>query len=404
MTSPLHNTDSFNAESFGAEGSFERPPAEVRVIANRGFQVSFKNGYGLSVMFGAGNYGDHKDADSAEFPFDSLALSSSTAEIAIFTHVGEVITDLVPLSSSPTDTVLGWVSPEDITKILAAVATGKEVKMRKVVKAVKAGQKAEFNAEPQSIRWMRLQGVGKVPAIRADALKVGDWIGWNRGYGSEVLAIKPRGRKSLVITVRNKKGETHDILKRKDTLVYRVPPRMVKHWRADEFNAYGFGEIEGPPILESYSLRDLLESIAGPQGRLSFDEASAWDYRAEGKGEPSYSQTVKSETGVAMTDERESMKNAAVLIGAVLVGYHWDSIWSRIKSVVGGFASESGIAHRETTEDAEYSIGEVTFQGGEGGLAANEQAPAPVKFDYTPVAGPTRMTHDPSTRPHDAFN
>jgi hypothetical protein len=276
--------------------------------------------------------------------------------------------------------------------------------MKKVVKAIRADHKAEFNAEPQSLRWMRLQGVGKVPAIQADALKVGDWIGWNRGYGSEVLSIKPRGRKSLVITVRNKKGETHDILKRKDTLVYRVPPRMVKHWRADEFNAYGFGEIEGPPIFGSYSLRDLLESVAGPQGRLSFDEASAWDYRAEGKGEPSYSQTVKSETGVAMADERESMKNVAILIGAVVVGYHWDSIWSRIKSIGGGFASESGIAHRETTEDSEYSIGEVAFQGGEGGLAANEQAPAPVKFDYTPVAGPMQITHDPSTRPHDAFN
>ena len=259
-------------------------------------------------------------------------------------------------SSSPSDTVMGWLPPEDITKILAAVATGKEVKMRKVVKAIRADHKAEFNAEPQSLRWMRLQGVGKVPAIQADALKVGDWIGWNRGYGSEVLSIKPRGRKSLVITVRNKKGETHDILKRKDTLVYRVPHRMVKHWRA------------------------------------------------EGKGEPSYSQTVNSETGVAMADERESMKNVAILIGAVVVGYHWDSIWSRIKSIGGGFASESGIAHRETTEDSEYSIGEVAFQGGEGGLSANEQAPAPVKFDYTPVAGPTRTTHDPSTRPHDAFN
>jgi len=378
-------------------------PAEVRVIQNRGFQISFKNGYGLSVMFGAGNYGEHRNADPVEFQ-DYRSLGSSTAEIAIYTHRGEVIADLLPLSSSPGDTVLGWVTPEDITKILAAVATGNELKMKKVVKAIRAEQKAESFPASRPLRWMRLQGVGKVPAIRADALKVGDWIGWNMGYGSEVLAIKPRGRKSLVITVRNKKGENHDILKRKDTLVYRIPPRMVKHWKAEEFNAYGFGEIEGPSIFGPYSLRDLLESIAGPQGRLSFDEASAWDYRAETKGEPSYSQTVKSGMGVAMADERESMKNVAILVGAVLVGYHWDNIWSRIKSVFGGFASESGIALSEIAEDSEYSIGEVDFQGGEGGLAANEQSPAPVKFDYTPVAGPTQMTHDPSTRPHDAFN
>ncbi len=261
----------------------------------------------------------------------------------------------------------------------------------------------DFYAE-QGVNWIRLQGLGRVPAVKAETLKCGDWIGWNRGYSSEVLDVKPKGSKSLTLTIRSREGGVHKITKRRDTLIHIIKPRMVKHWRAENFNAYGFGETEGSAVFGKYSMRDLLESIAGPQGRLSYQESSAWDYRSESKAKPSYSPSVKLKSGITMSDDMKMMKSAAVLAGAMLIGYNWDMIMTRVKGALGRFASESEIARREIAEDAHYSVGQVSFQGGNGGMAANEQSPAPVKFDYNPVAGPTQMTFDPATMPRNILS
>ena len=177
-------------------------------------------------------------------------------------------------------------------------------------------------------------------------------------------------------------------------MMHRITPRMVKHWRTENFNAYGFGEPEGPPVLGKYSLRDLIDSVAGPQGRLSYEESSSWDYlrdyRAESKAKPSYSPSVNFKLSDTMADEMKTMKSIAVLGGALLIGYHWDKVMDMGKSLVSGFSAESRIAKREIAEASHYNIGEVSFQGGEGGMSANQEAPAPVKYDYNPVAGPTR--------------
>jgi hypothetical protein len=277
-----------------------------------------------------------------------------------------------------------------------------------------------LKAEDFGKDWIRLQGVGRVTAVRAESLKAGDWIGWDRGYSSEVVAIQPKGKSFLAITIKPKKnrftayhpkherGKERVILKKRTTMVHRITPRMVKHWRTENFNAYGFGEPEGPPVLGKYSLRDLIDSVAGPQGRLSYEESSSWDYlrdyRAESKAKPSYSPSVNFKLSDTMADEMKTMKSIAVLGGALLIGYHWDKVMDMGKSLVSGFSAESRIAKREIAEASHYNIGEVSFQGGEGGMSANQEAPAPVKYDYNPVAGPTQITFDPSTMPSDVFS
>jgi len=277
-----------------------------------------------------------------------------------------------------------------------------------------------LKAEDFGKDWIRLQGVGRVTAVRAESLKAGDWIGWDRGYSSEVVAIQPKGKSFLAITIKPKKnrftayhpkherGKERVILKKRTTMVHRITPRMVKHWRTENFNAYGFGEPEGPPVLGKYSLRDLIDSVAGPQGRLSYEESSSWDYlrdyRAESKAKPSYSPSVNFKLSDTMADEMKTMKSLAVLGGALLIGYHWDKVMDMGKSLVSGFSAESRIAKREIAEASHYNIGEVSFQGGEGGMSANQEAPAPVKYDYNPVAGPTQITFDPSTMPSDVFS
>lgn len=277
-----------------------------------------------------------------------------------------------------------------------------------------------LKAEDFGKDWIRLQGVGRVTAVRAESLKAGDWIGWDRGYSSEVVAIQPKGKSFLAITIKPKKnrftayhpkherGKERVILKKRTTMVHRITPRMVKHWRTENFNAYGFGEPEGPPVLGKYSLRDLLDSVAGPQGRLSYEESSSWDYlrdyRAESKAKPSYSPSVNFKLSDTMADEMKTMKSIAVLGGALLIGYHWDKVMDMGKSLVSGFSAENRIAKREIAEASHYNIGEVSFQGGEGGMSANQEAPAPVKYDYNPVAGPTQITFDPSTMPSDVFS
>ena len=166
-----------------------------------------------------------------------------------------------------------------------------------------------LKAEDFGKDWIRLQGVGRVTAVRAEQLKVGDWIGWDRGYSSQVLSIRPKGKNFLYLTVKPKKnrftnyhpehnkGAERTLLKKRTTMMHRITPKMVKHWRTENFNAYGFGEPEGSPVLGKYSLRDLIDSVAGPQGRLTYDESSSWDYlrdyRAESKAKPSYSPSVK---------------------------------------------------------------------------------------------------------------
>ena len=66
-----------------------------------GFQITFKNGYTVSVQFGKGNYSDGGE---------------TTAEVAAWDQDG----NWVRLSDN--DTVRGWCSPDEVLEIMNEVA------------------------------------------------------------------------------------------------------------------------------------------------------------------------------------------------------------------------------------------------------------------------------------------
>jgi len=186
----------------------------------------------------------------------------------------------------------------------------------------------------------------------------------------------------------------------------KVSPRKKRwwqFWRGETFAAYGIGDTEGPAVIGEYSVQDLQESVAGPQGTKTYDEAVAWNH-GQAEGEPSYSPSVKSEVGVLPMMNRNMMMSVGVLVGAVAVGFYFDQIRDRVMSLFGKTESEES--------GAEYDMGQVNFSGGGSDAGATQgqslksanETSARVKYDYNPVAGPTQMAHDPRTMPQDTFS
>ena len=105
-----HELDS-HYERYGAEG--------FRTMGGRGFQIMFKNGYAISVMFGIGSYGDHYDriGEGIDRTQDMEFLESSQAEVAVRDPNGELVY------------ILGWASPDFVAALIPVVATGDEAEI-----------------------------------------------------------------------------------------------------------------------------------------------------------------------------------------------------------------------------------------------------------------------------------
>lgn len=56
---------------------------------------------------------------------------------------------------------------------------------------------------------IQLQGIGKVDAVRAGDLRVGDRIAWNFGYSSKVVAIGKSTPKGRYITTQSESGKKY---------------------------------------------------------------------------------------------------------------------------------------------------------------------------------------------------
>ena len=108
-----HELDS-HYERYGSEG--------FRTMGGRGFQIEFKNGYTISIMFGMGNYGDHYNDPDFDYEDSKEYLESSQAEVAIRKPNGEIMGD-----------ILGWVSPDFVAALIPVVATGDEAEMIEVI-------------------------------------------------------------------------------------------------------------------------------------------------------------------------------------------------------------------------------------------------------------------------------
>jgi hypothetical protein len=87
-----------------------------RITDGKGFHIKFANGYTLSVQFGPSNYCQRRKAKHADAR--SLgAMGSIDAEIAVVAPDGAI------RKSAPHDTVRGYVSPDEVARIMQIVAT-----------------------------------------------------------------------------------------------------------------------------------------------------------------------------------------------------------------------------------------------------------------------------------------
>ena len=82
---------------------------------NKGFRMKFDNGFEISVQWGAENYCEKKSFNTDIDPRKERIWESTSAEIAVFNDEG-----IVPIGSD--DQVIGWLSPDEVAKVIAIVA------------------------------------------------------------------------------------------------------------------------------------------------------------------------------------------------------------------------------------------------------------------------------------------
>lgn len=82
-----------------------------KITKGKGFQMTFANGWTVSVQFGAGNYSSNYNVD-----FSTPTPEATTAEIAAWNAEGEWH------EFEHGDTVCGWCGPDDVANFINLIA------------------------------------------------------------------------------------------------------------------------------------------------------------------------------------------------------------------------------------------------------------------------------------------
>jgi hypothetical protein len=88
-------------------------------VGNRGFRMTFKNGWSISVQWGPGNYISDRSRD-LDGPQKNELWPSVNAEIAIFQPDGEWHR---PEGEDWSDDVKGWVTPDEVLCYMNLIAS-----------------------------------------------------------------------------------------------------------------------------------------------------------------------------------------------------------------------------------------------------------------------------------------
>ena len=93
---------------------------------NKGFQMTFENGFRISVQWGIGNYCQRKEDGDFGDPRKTEFWESLSAEIAVFNTNNKMQENSsVGMLSLGRDTVEGWVSADQVAKVIAIVQSSK---------------------------------------------------------------------------------------------------------------------------------------------------------------------------------------------------------------------------------------------------------------------------------------
>ena len=99
---------------------------------NKGFGMTFDNGFTISVQWGTENYCEHRnldiDFDDIPNPKENNRWESRSAEIAVFDDDG-----IVPIGDG--DDVIGWLSADDVAKIIEGVSSAES--RDEIIKGIK---------------------------------------------------------------------------------------------------------------------------------------------------------------------------------------------------------------------------------------------------------------------------
>ena len=102
---------------------------------NKGFGMTFDNGFTISVQWGTENYCEHRnldiDFDDLPNPKENNRWESRSAEIAVFNDTG-----IVPVGNS--DDVIGWCSADEVAKIIATVQSAHPDNQEEMVEEIKS--------------------------------------------------------------------------------------------------------------------------------------------------------------------------------------------------------------------------------------------------------------------------
>ena len=112
--------------------------SKFKITHHKGFRMGFENGFEISVQWGPGNYCEKKDADFNE-PKKQNFWESCSAEIAIIDskNRNQESSSIGMISLGP-DTVEGWVSTDQVAKVIAIVQSAKTKKeIQRKYKALK---------------------------------------------------------------------------------------------------------------------------------------------------------------------------------------------------------------------------------------------------------------------------
>ena len=98
---------------------------------NKGFRMHFNNGFAISVQFGSFNYCSRKNYDDKVSkdlvsPKDSDFWTAGSAEVAVFdTNNRKQEYSDVGMISLGQDTVAGWLSSDQVAKVITIVQSAK---------------------------------------------------------------------------------------------------------------------------------------------------------------------------------------------------------------------------------------------------------------------------------------
>ena len=98
--------------------------SELQITAGKGFHLTFKNGYTISVQFGPGNYCENEN----HFVAIDADCASSNAEIAVWSSTDEMIT-------LANDQVEGWLSADNVARAISYVQKGQIAALRRMCRS-----------------------------------------------------------------------------------------------------------------------------------------------------------------------------------------------------------------------------------------------------------------------------